>query len=73
MKEMMFFQVKIFIKKATFKRLWGIHFYGILFDRNEEPQLGNTLKGTSEYSNFEYVCNENTFSNIKCSLKSIEK
>ena len=58
------------IEKGTFKMLRGTHVYGVVINRKEEPESAKTLKGISEYSDFEYVYHGSTFSSIKCSFQT---
>ena len=58
------------IDKGTFKRLRGTHVYGAVIIRKEKPDLAKTLKGISEYSDFEQVYNGSTFSSIKCRFQT---
>ena len=42
------------IEKGTNGRLRGTHVYGVNIDRSKEPQSAKTMKGITEFSDFEY-------------------
>ena len=46
------------IEKGTNERLRGTHVYGVNIDRSKEPQSAQTMKGITEFSDFEYFYDE---------------
>ena len=42
------------IENGTNERLRGTHVYGVNIDRSKEPQSAKTMKGITEFSDFEY-------------------
>lgn len=47
------------IEKGTNGRLRGTHVYGVNNDRSKEPASAKTMKGITEFSDFEYFYDEN--------------
>ena len=47
------------IEKGTNGRLMGTHVYGVSIDRSKEPESAKTMKGITEFSDFEYFYDEN--------------
>ena len=47
------------IEKGTNGRLRGTHVYGVSIDRSKEPESAKTMKGITEFSDFEYFYDEN--------------
>ena len=46
------------IEKGTNGRLRGTHVYGVSIDRSKEPESAKTMKGITEFSDFEYFYDE---------------
>ena len=47
------------IEKGTNGRLRGTRVYGVSIDRSKEPESAKTMKGITEFSDFEYFYDEN--------------
>ena len=52
------------IEKGTNGKLRGTHVYGVNIDRSKEPESAKTMKGITEFSDFEYFYDENK--NLQC-------
>ena len=49
------------IEKGTNGRLRGTHVYGVSIDRSKEPESTKTIRGITEFSDFEYFYDENKY------------